>query len=278
MNESENKSFSFSYVHLSPKEQIGLHRQPSWELSCIICGSGTRLIGDRTEPFSSGELILIPPDIPHCWNFDGHDVDKYGKIANITLTFKDDLPDRISAVFPELSDQMSKIKEISSAVMIGRGACEKVVPIMKKMRSLDDADRTACLLEILAILSSSMHESVVGSRRNEDKIQERIESIRSFVLCNATRDISLDDAARHVGMNRSSFCVFCKKNLSMTFFEYLNSYRISLACQMLSSSPMTISEICFQTGFNGVPYFSRVFRKITGMSPKAYRSASLLQK
>ena len=57
----ENTSFTFDDVCLAPGEQIGLHEQATWELSYIIVGSGMRLIGDRTEPFGSGEVVAICP-------------------------------------------------------------------------------------------------------------------------------------------------------------------------------------------------------------------------
>lgn len=52
MPQSERRSFTFENVHLAPDEQIGLHQQSTWELSYVIVGSGMRLIGDMTEPFS----------------------------------------------------------------------------------------------------------------------------------------------------------------------------------------------------------------------------------
>lgn len=48
-------------------EQISFHQSPDWELSYIITGSGTRVIGDVMETFSKGEIIFIPPMIPHVW-------------------------------------------------------------------------------------------------------------------------------------------------------------------------------------------------------------------
>ena len=97
----ENTSFTFDYVHLDPKEQIGLHHQPSWELSYIIYGTGIRLIGDTNEYFENGEVILIPPHIPHCWYFDGNITDYRGRIANITVKFDNEFLNRCSQCFTE---------------------------------------------------------------------------------------------------------------------------------------------------------------------------------
>ena len=58
MPQSERRSFTFENVHLAPDEQIGLHQQSTWELSYVIVGSGMRLIGDMTEPFLGGEVVM----------------------------------------------------------------------------------------------------------------------------------------------------------------------------------------------------------------------------
>lgn len=91
------------------------------------------------------------------------------------------------------------------------------------------------------------------------------------MVCNARREISLDDVARHVGMNRASFCVFFKKATGKTFVNYLNEYRIELACKLLEEKKMAVSEICYQAGFNNVPYFNRVFKKLKGVAPTEYK-------
>lgn len=59
------KKFSFEHVVLSPKDQIGLHKQSSWELSYIVRGEGIRTIGDTKERFQAGEIVLVVPDMQH---------------------------------------------------------------------------------------------------------------------------------------------------------------------------------------------------------------------
>jgi len=271
MDDQHKHSFSYSNVCLLPKEQIGIHRQPTWELSYIVNGSGTRRIGDREEPFSRGEVVLIPPEIPHCWHFDGGDLDPQGRIANITLIFSDELLEKCVMAFPEFKGAIHIVQNIRMAIRLDKDKSLRIVPVLKEMSQLDSARKVVSFMSILLILSSSGTDCIVGSKQNEDKEKKRIDKIKTYVTCNAVRDISLDDIAKHVGMNRSSFCVFFKRVFRKTFFEYLNEYRIFLACQLLAQGKMTISEVCFQSGFNGVPYFSRVFRKVMGASPKNYR-------
>jgi len=267
------QSFTYDSVHLAPSEQIGLHSQESWELSYIIKGSGSRLIGDRTEPFSSGEVVLIPPEIPHCWYFDGSDVDNRGRIANISMSFKTSILDSLVGLFPEFAPIIDKLKQLNTAVKLGRSKANSIIPILEDMRSQSDDQRVISFLRIIPILASYGSDKVVGARTVENREQERLNDIRIYVICNATRDISLDEMAKHVGMNKSAFCTFFKKSTGKTFTDYLNEYRIELACRLLNQGKLSISEVCFQSGFNSVPYFNRIFKRYKFCSPKEYRRA-----
>lgn len=271
MFQSEKQSFIFDSVHLAPEEQIGLHQQSTWEVCHIIVGAGMRLIGDRTEPFQSGEVVMVPPDIPHCWYFDNHVTDSEGRIANTAVMFSTDLLDNCSAVFPELGECISRLKEKRDAVKFDREKSVAVASILDEMHYVNAAERVALMMRLLPLIASADCESVVGKYRKIDKEKNRLNQIQVYVVCNARREISLDDVARHVGMNRASFCVFFKKATGKTFVNYLNEYRIELACKLLEEKKMAVSEICYQAGFNNVPYFNRVFKKLKGVAPTEYK-------
>ncbi|WP_319229007.1 AraC family transcriptional regulator [Draconibacterium orientale] len=94
------------------------------------------------------------------------------------------------------------------------------------------------------------------------------------MITNYQRSISLDEVAQYIGMNRSSFCSFYKREKGKTFFTDLNEYRVDCSCMMLRETNIPISDICFAAGFNDVPHFNRTFKKIKGQSPNNYRNNS----
>lgn len=217
MSQSDKHSFFFNSVHLTPEEQIGQHEQSTWELSYILVGSGVRLIGGTKEPFQSGEVVLIPPGIPHCWCFGNNVTDTRGRIANITVTFGTDFLDNCATVFPELCGHIEELKKKSDAVKFGKGKAAVIAGILENMRDLDDSGRVAPMINLLLLLAGNGMESVVGRHQKIDKEKNRLNQIQVYVVCNVKRDITLDDVARHVGMNRASFCVFFKKVTGKTF-------------------------------------------------------------
>ena len=175
-NNTSNKetSFLFDYVHLDPKEQIGLHHQSTWELSYIIYGTGIRLIGDTNEPFKSGEVILIPPHISHCWYFDGNVTDHRGRIANITIKFDNDFLNRCAQCFTEFTSSITFIKSIEGAIKFDKEISVLISDLLMKMREQNDAEKALLFFRILLLLSNSTSQTIVGRQRHIDKDKERL--------------------------------------------------------------------------------------------------------
>jgi len=269
---SKEQSFFFNNVSLAPNEQIGLHRQASWELSYIVVGSGTRLVGDMTEPFQCGEVVMIPPEITHCWFFDNDDTDSNGRISNITITFTNEFLNNCSSVFPELRQYIERLKKVRGAVKFAKRNADLITIILKSMCGQDDVERLVSMIKLLTIISLTDDADIVGVYKKIDKEDERLDMIHTYVICNATRNISLDHIVRHVGMNRSAFCVFFKRTTGKTFIMYLNEYRVELACRLLKQKKMSVSEICYHVGFTNIPYFTRTFKKIKGCSPTKFNN------
>lgn len=261
--------FVYDDVLLPPDRQIGLHEQDTWELSYISVGSGMRLIGDKMMPFGGGEVVLIPPGVPHCWYFDGKQCDRAGHIANITLMFSQELLGRV-ANFPELSECVERVRNCKDAVAFTAPATAKIIALLKEMREMAQSERIGCVVRLLAVLGGENDYRVVGAYRNMDKAQKRMDRIRIYIICNYNKHISVSGIARFAGMNKSAFCVFFKKMTGKTFVRYLNEYRVELACRLLAKGEMTVAEICYSTGFGDVPYFHRTFKRITGTTPGSY--------
>lgn len=268
---SEERSFDFDHVRIYRDEQITFHRQKTWELSYVITGSGVRVIGDTMESFSSGEVILIPPDIPHCWSFDEFVTDKDGKIENITIVFSDEFLEKCMTTFPELHDPVFIVKQYREAVSFGEKTLMRLRKIMLSMITESASERLASLIKILNLVSSLENADPAGKAVVEDKKAKRLQQIQLYVMNNYQHDITLDEVAGIVGLDRSSFCVFFKKMTGRSFFSFLTEYRIESACHMLGKTGMTASEICFASGFRDVPYYYRMFKRIKNTTPVQYR-------
>lgn len=72
-------------------------------------------------------------------------------------------------------------------------------------------------------------------------------------------------------MNRSAVCTFFRRHTGKTLIEAVNARRISVAKNLLRRKDLPIQQVCFLSGFNDVPYFSRLFKRTEGITPKEYR-------
>lgn len=269
----EAYSCGIDHVILPPERQIGQHSQDTWELAYVVKGAGVRTIGSTTEPFEPGEIVLIPPRIPHCWNFDVNHVDADGNIENYSLTFHDTLLQR-AAAFPELREPIERLRNLREAILIPSSLTSEVASLLAYMTLRQDAELSLSLLRLLVLLGNLHEGRVVGKCQILTPAEQRLNRLRIFISCNFDRDIRLDDAANHLGMNRSAFCVFLKKTTGQTFTALLNEYRVRMACRLLREKPdSAVAEIAWQTGFNTICYFNRVFLRMVGMSPVAFRSS-----
>lgn len=273
--DEENKPFFFDHVHIFSNEQISLHQQKTWELSYVIFGKGMRVIGDTMEPFSSGEVILIPPNIPHYWSFDESEKDHEGKIENITLTFSEDLLKNTKDAFTELVGPIDRIQELEDAISFGGETLQKLQNTLHEMKTESNVERLSSLIKIIALISLPEIASTVGRPIIEDRKTKRLQRVYLYVMDNFQHHITLDNISMHVGMERTAFCIFFKRMTGQSFFSFLANYRINVACDMLLKTNKNVTEICIASGFRDVPYFNRVFKELKQTTPSRFRAQAL---
>ncbi len=263
--------YKFDNVKFLPSKQMPLHRQDTWEITYMLRGQGTRTMGDTEQLFTDGDLVLIPPHIPHLWRFDPEHTDGSGHASSLILTFSTELLDRWAGAFPEYTGRLENFKATSRVMSFDEDNTAVIADLMKKMHGKDHRDLLPYVMRLILIMEESMNSAYsVGNAPETDRTAERLNMVRSYTAANYSRTITIDMIAGHVGMNRSSFCTFFKKTTGQTYITYLNKFRIEKACALLRKNDKDVTEVCYTVGFNDVPYFSRCFRNNRGMSPREY--------
>lgn len=265
-------AFIFDDVCISPDRQIGMHTHVRWELSCVLCGSGTRTIGNFTEPIEQGEIILIPPHIPHVWEFDSTATDDHGNISNISVFFEPQLISSMSELFPELAVSLEKIKSLTHPLSYFGDTNTRIFNLLISMRGLSPEQRLPKMIELLTVISDTSESRHAGKNVPATRIEQRLEKLRIYCACNYMNPITLDEISRHVGMNRSAFCTFMRRNTGMSLSEYVNNVRLEHVKEKLLNTDSTISEIALDCGFQNIAYFNRLFRERYHCTPKSTRT------
>lgn len=107
--------------------------------------------------------------------------------------------------------------------------------------------------------------------RAGQKNEERIRSILSFIHENYQSDLTLDDISAHIHICKSECCRVFKGYMKESLFEYLLKYRIEKSIPYVLDESLTMTETALKSGFTDPNYFSKVFHRIKGCSPRAYR-------
>ncbi len=93
-----------------------------------------------------------------------------------------------------------------------------------------------------------------------------------YARANLANGVDVDAIAAHSGMSVSSLARRFREHLRITPGEFLGQLRISRACQLLSDSPLNITEVALECGYESPAAFSRAFRRQMQVSPKGFRA------
>jgi AraC-like DNA-binding protein len=128
------------------------------------------------------------------------------------------------------------------------------------------------ILRLLSIFAQ--HLSTIGEElaiQSEHGEAPPIARARALIANRHGEDLSLDEVARAVNMSAFYFCKTFKKATGMTFTNYLARVRVEKVKNLLINPHKRVSEAAFEAGFQSLSQFNRVFRRIAGQSPKAFR-------
>lgn len=254
-----------------PVLDINWHFHEEYEIICILQGNGVRLVGDNLSNFQSGELVLVGPNIPHLWRT----TPNISSVDRIIIKF-DELPGGVNLFsLPEFERIKTLLTKSETGVSFGPRTREEVQQHIISLSNARGIQKWICLLTILKILSKSSEIELLSSpymNISPQKLEEnRLSKVITYISENYYKDINLKDMADIASMTLQSFCRFFKKRTNKTFVQFLNEYRIGKACVLLIENKLSVTEICYELGFNSSTNFNRVFKKMYDCTPMEYR-------
>jgi AraC-like DNA-binding protein len=259
------------------------HFHPELELTYVSRGTGTRYIGDHIESFSEGDLVLVGSNLPHLWKNDKiyYEGDPYLKSRAIVIQFREDfLGDRVLEL-PEMKKIKKMIMHSSHGLKIQGKSKEKVAALMETMINQSGTERIINLLLLLNIIAESKDIRVLSSRAfSEDNTKvglERINTVFAFIFENFSEDISLKKISEIANMSPTAFCRYFKTHTNKTFSSFIIETRIHHSCKLIINENKSLSDIAFESGFNNLSYFTKLFKKMIGMTPREYRKKIVYQ-
>jgi len=239
-----------------------------------MSGSGTRHIGNHFSHYHHGDLVMLGPNLPHS----GFGLNAHGVHEEIVVQIKEEVLEQSIIARPEMAFIKTLLENAKRGIIFGRSAKEEITKHIKKLLKPSPFERYIELLSVLHILASTKDYELVSptadfsSLTNKNNI--RLQKIFTYVEKHYHKDIDIQTVASLTNLSVPSFCNYFKKTMGMTFTDFINQYRIQLACSMLHQEK-TVSEIGFDCGFNNIVYFNKVFKTITKKTPSEYKKEKI---
>lgn len=269
--ETDNHSFMFINQHVVPELEAKLHQHDAWELYYVTHGFGQRIVGDEIHSFREGDVVLIPPMIPHRWDYAPLSVDGRGEVSYLMVAFSPLFINRCKDVFPEVRGALDGVILPTSARKFRGSIAVTIRRQMESIITMSGLSQLAEMLKLLPFVFTSDDYTEVGRMSYVERNAKRLMQISTYVMKHYMHTIALDDIAQEVGMNRSSFCIYFKKQKGITFSQFVTQYRLNTACELLRNSDRQVSDIAYSVGFSDVTHFVHTFTKAIGYSPTTYR-------
>ena len=225
----------------------------------IISGSGCYRVGTKTFTLSAGDSFLVYPNTEVTYTADHHDPWEYawvgftGSDASIILNATD-----FSTDHPIIRD-----------TPLGEHIHRQILHIYDaRGNELTHAvEMTGRLYTMLSLFMQSSSRP-----KSEDTAGSYVQKAIEYITANYSYPITVEDTAAYVGLSRSHLFRSFENVLQMSPKEYLTSFRLKQACQLLEHSSLSVTAIANSVGFENSLYFSKIFHKKRGVSPREYRS------
>ncbi len=253
-----------------------LHSHEEFELNFIEHGKGVRrVVGDSIEEIGDYELTLIAGNnLEHVWE---QGTCTATDVREITIQFS-------STLFgPELlnRNQFSSIRKMLEKASMGLNfSMDAILRVYNLLTTLSGmTDRFEQFLQCLKLLyelsldkQARTLASASFSHTENDAESRRVRKVKDYILTHYKEDIKLDSLASLAGMVPSAFSRFFKQKTGRTPVDYLTDIRLGNAARMLVDTTTSISEICYECGFNNLSNFNRTFKARRGYTPRDFRT------
>ena len=252
-----------------------LHKHREFELNFVEHGKGVkRIVGDSVETIGDYDLVLIGAEnLEHVWE-DG--VCTSPDIREITIQFAPDFLGGNILAKNQFDSMRKMFKAAEHGISFSLESIMKVYSTLDKLA--EEPDHFIQFLKFLYILNELSKgefkilasSSFSHSSRNQES--RRVTKVKQYINDHYSETLRLEDMASLVGMSPSAFSRFFKMRTGKSLSDYMMDIRLGYAARMLVDSTKNISEICYESGFNNLSNFNRIFKSKRGTTPRDFRA------
>ena len=237
-------------------------REPIGEYVLIYCmeGLGWYEVRGRRYEVGANQFFILPANEPHTYGADScqpwtiywiHFTGDHAAVYSEGLLTPHDIR-------PSLNSRISERQHVF----------EEIFFTLEHSTDRESLRYASSLLHYylatMRYLNHYRHDSSVSS--------DVVAASQHYMRENLERRLTLDQIARYTGYSPSHFSLLFRQQTGESPLAWFNRLKIERACQLLQTTDMRVNQICHKVGIDDSYYFSRLFKQLTGLSPKQYRS------
>ncbi len=248
-----------------PRYEMPFHWHVEYEMIIVKKGQLKLILDGKSFYVNEGESAFISGGVVH--GGIPEECEYYCIVFDLASLFKDvALCSKSVAIFLTNADCFTGVY----------GAERKQSAIMREilysMQNRDNGYDLNVIGLLWKLLGAFVSEPVISAGEQINKSQrQKLKDVLSYIRKNIDKNITLEELAQVSGMSPRYFCRVFKSMTGRTPIEYVNYYRIETASQMLITTGESVTDIALNCGFNDMSYFSKMFKKLKGISPSKFR-------
>lgn len=251
--------FAIEHCHPQKKQETKVSRD--YSLHFVIYGKGVLRVGDNSPvAISRGMAFLIYPGESYVYSPIQEDPWTY-----VWVSFLGENMDSVmencgftkQKPYQDIED-FSQLREVLN-------------------RMLEEYDRSKVENITLSAYFLRLVSHFITSNRHralDERVSAKFKRVREiliYITCNYRLQLTIEEVAAINNISPSYMMSIFSSIVGMSFTNYLNAYRVTVACVLLQQREQSIEDIAIAVGFNDSKYFTRVFKKVKGMSPREYK-------
>ena len=244
-------------TRITSNENVLEHTHDFYEFLIISEGSLTNLINNEETVMEQGDMMIIPPDVPHSFLLDQKCIHRDVMVSK------------------PLFLETCAFLDVDGTFLLGKKICvsHEALKVIEQLLSTYVANDDLLIRAkeeraiVAHLISLSLFPAVSDAQTTADFKTQCVSIVgEKFVAPNAIQII-----CDYFHYNQSYMCEKFKRVFGVTMTDYINELRIARAAYLLSVSSYSLREICDSIGFNSLSYFNKLFKEKYVVSPAKYR-------
>lgn len=252
-------------------DQFDMHWHTEIELILIIEGSINIGVGKKIHLLKQNEFILINSTELH--NFSATNETNLLLILQFNTKYYFSLYPKLNKMVFDCNSSLNTIANQEKCDLVRYHIAKIVLELNKKSNGYQLVIASEVHL-LLRDIIQNFDYTLINSRNipTNEMALLKVQNILEFINKNFTRKISLQEIAQQEKYSSTYMSRFIKKNLGMSFYDYLQRVRMHKACNLMIYSSASLTEIAYLCGFPNYKSFYLLSKKICGCTPEEYRN------